>query len=889
MAFRKLEYVDKSDRYPVVDATRQVEASNLNEIKTKFNELVDGIGAIGTRTGYVIIPPDFDWQDIPPEYANCIWEIRDVHDIGYAEITLPINVTLYFTGGRIDKAASIDGNNTKIQAGMMQIFDAATVTGFTGTWIIDRVYPQWWGAIGDGIADDELAIQSALNFGGVVCLVDGTYNIGDISILKNKTHLILNNKAIIQSTKSFTTAIFVQGNDCIIEGGTLFMPPVFNVTNTEWTYASIHVSGTNTRIIGVTIDNVQKVGIGFKNTNNCYVRNCIINGNFSSYTGTSFGHYGIAYDPGGLGGTFVATNNTIQSCVNGIFVNNYGVSAEVPGILITGNIIKNCFKHAINCNGGEGQIINDNQLYYCGKAISTKCDRGAVVNDNMIYLGYEGIVLSDNVGIFLIDPVNVVCTGNNIIGNGENDDAVVVLTNVDEDIISGNIVSNNIIKLSVLAMTDAIQLGNNSLTLRLNNNIISNNIIESSCASFHGAIYSKVATDCECSNNIISNNTINLEVLSDTNAGIMIENSGGLIVKDNNIVLSGNANSEIDAYGIYSQSLLDYVGEIINNRISVYANNGDNINVIGVNVDQYSSRIINEVSWTINQAPVVGGNNYSSIERSLDEVDWTPVAFIPYPTATWRDEEPTLASGTTYYYRVRSFYQKNNDRGYSRYSNEAGNGTLPMPANPPAITVVDLRNANLPTEEIDIRLNHFFDNGEDFSEMLIDIRGNEPRSSASDTAVEGLSDTFSSIVIEDNMAAPSDVTAETEIFNTGTGILLVEGNKLDASDSDATSYTITQSTSPNAILKKNVNDLRIPSSGIATIATGETLVALPFGNWETYTPDDSILNIAIRPLNNAAITELETSTVSTLINIAAAYIVLSSAASADCVFAWEIN
>ena len=61
------------------------------------------------------------------------------------EVTVPDNVTFIFTGGKITSSipCNIIGVNTKILAPITQIFGENIEA--TGSWVIDRAYPQWFG------------------------------------------------------------------------------------------------------------------------------------------------------------------------------------------------------------------------------------------------------------------------------------------------------------------------------------------------------------------------------------------------------------------------------------------------------------------------------------------------------------------------------------------------------------------------------------------------------------------------------------------------------------------------------------------------------------------------------------------------------------------------
>jgi hypothetical protein len=73
--------------------------------------------------------------------------------------------------------------NGGLEAGLVQIF-SCTGTGkvFLGPGAVKEVYPQWWGATGNGVADDTLACQAALTTGKDVFFPDGAYMINTIRI-----------------------------------------------------------------------------------------------------------------------------------------------------------------------------------------------------------------------------------------------------------------------------------------------------------------------------------------------------------------------------------------------------------------------------------------------------------------------------------------------------------------------------------------------------------------------------------------------------------------------------------------------------------------------------------------------------------------------------------
>src|SRR5207245_10416178 len=67
-----------------------------------------------------------------------------------------------------------------LQAPLGQIVSGSGLLLFRGNRLVNEVYPQWWGASGDGVQDDTLAIQQAIDAvgksgGGTVFFPPGTY------------------------------------------------------------------------------------------------------------------------------------------------------------------------------------------------------------------------------------------------------------------------------------------------------------------------------------------------------------------------------------------------------------------------------------------------------------------------------------------------------------------------------------------------------------------------------------------------------------------------------------------------------------------------------------------------------------------------------------------
>lgn len=146
--------------------------------------------------GYNIIRSDFDFTNISSVYSNSIWEIREAFDLSGNTLIVPENVTIKFNGGKFSNG-TITGDATKIDSGNQAIFDLDII--INGSWDLENNSIKWFGAIGDGVVDDTLAVQNFFN------VLEGSTNLGNTEVNISKGDYVISSTIIPPSSLSYTT------------------------------------------------------------------------------------------------------------------------------------------------------------------------------------------------------------------------------------------------------------------------------------------------------------------------------------------------------------------------------------------------------------------------------------------------------------------------------------------------------------------------------------------------------------------------------------------------------------------------------------------------------------------------------------------------------------
>lgn len=148
---------------------------------------------------------------------NTIYEIRYDFNLNGNTISIPNNCILNFIGGSINNG-NIIGNNTNIES--ISKYSCILNANLSGIWKISEGYPEWFGAKGDGITDDRVPIQTAVNNCDIVYFRNTKYRLGiiyyqagqqgnlfigkNVKLFGNNTELILEGKGQIFTKKGYS-------------------------------------------------------------------------------------------------------------------------------------------------------------------------------------------------------------------------------------------------------------------------------------------------------------------------------------------------------------------------------------------------------------------------------------------------------------------------------------------------------------------------------------------------------------------------------------------------------------------------------------------------------------------------------------------------------------
>lgn len=491
-------------------------------------------------------------------------------------VTIPAGMTLRIERGAVFDIASgitltIAGDLEVL--GLYQVFSGSGTVSFTKTaqrWLT----PEMWGAVGDGVATDTTAIQSAVTAcptRGVVYF-SGIYLIAATITLKSDIQLLGSAGATIKLKDASHAGL--DSTTGMLSGSTVSNVTVENLTidgnkanntsgNTSKGSGLYFDVGINIVVDGVRIKDCPRDGLTFKGatTQDVRISNCFISGS------------GIAGMNGG-------ENLLLNAGAN---------------ITVTNNVFTGALLRGIDVEVSGGSTLVDVTISNC---ICKSNDRGISVNGATIQnILITGCLLKSNTkeGLLLSSGSHVTVSGCQIISNSTNgvtlsgttNDLVITGCKIESnttDGISGTasrgLISSNLIQSNGAQGIDVDATGTE---LSITGNTIRNNTtVGVTCRIARGNVSGNIVSD----NGTIGISAIDTDysvfkgnlVYSNGNAGITINRGRGMIITSNVVYL--NDDDGIRFINTPTHSIIEGNTVLDNNQSG---GSFDNIEITGTN------------------------------------------------------------------------------------------------------------------------------------------------------------------------------------------------------------------------------------------------------------------------------------------------------------------
>ncbi len=432
---------------------------------------------------------------------------------------------------------------------------------------VKEVYPQWWGAVGDGITEDTTAVQAAQNAvvtGGTVQFTAGTYLCDQLTITKSVTW---------------------KGNG-IIKAITDVMS-----------------AGDNEYWISVTGDDVKFIDLTF-------------DGNGANQT--------YLYNMLGIGALATANGNrvTVSGCT---FYNGYG-TAICCGLSNDVNILGGFIYDITGATGNPGEgicLAGTSKVNIIGVDFGTVADHHAYVdkvsNDiNIIACNFNHTVSQS---VIVYGSANNV----NVIGNTFDDCAVSILVTDKLDVMPQNVmISGNTIKNGHGgAATYGIQVAASATSARQSTTTISNN------AMYKLGITDDIYGNGIMIQRVSGPNIVNNTISNCNGGGMVLAGCDSINVKGNHIFDNCKKTGSAFPAGIYVYTLT-YVPTNIDIGNNFVFDTLGTTQTYGIRIDNGNINVKNNKMYgnvTANLWVVAGANAINTnIEGAIDLVYASTIA-----------------------------------------------------------------------------------------------------------------------------------------------------------------------------------------------------------------------------------------------------------------------
>ena len=410
-------------------------------------------------------------------------------------------------------------------------------------------------------------------------LLTGSGQITTASLAANGVLVTFHPSCKIIKTTALTDGLVFTGNDVSVRGGYITSPTQWDGTNSTPTYAVIRSSGHRFQIHGTTLINVPRVGIAVRDGDGTSViSECKITGNYpaSSWNEVETVNFGIMFDPGINSSNAKIINNTIKSCVQGLFLANYGNGSSV-GTEVIGNDFEGCHNHAIYAAGGVDSItVASNATMDCSRPVALTGD-GHIVALNTFNTTGTGGNLNAACGIQIRNGSNCAVLNNQMKGDVFATAPAIDISHVSGGVsLSRNRVVGNTIEILGTNQSVGIRVGTSASTT-MRDNVVQGNTVKGPGVANQGVISFFASNSSGLGNKCLDN----IVIVTGPSNGIHVNGQVGLDVRGNRIAFEYNAVSATTLGGIYLDASSSR-SRVQDNDILVGSAFGTNVTVRGI-------------------------------------------------------------------------------------------------------------------------------------------------------------------------------------------------------------------------------------------------------------------------------------------------------------------